>query len=1041
MADFENQLNISATARIPMSMKGVYATPRPPRGFKFDKATPEDLAKFGFSWVKMNPQALAALQRLADANKLKWIQPELVVDPHKIHLRGSKGRRGVANDPLTTNWAGGVVFAKGTPTVPVPGRRIDGYSTEFNSQQHINFIRTDGHVFELVYSGGGWSLNDLTQFSGGPAAVVDGPIDGYPSNFNEQQHVNFLGTENHVHELFYSGGQWQHNDLMVAAGAPNANPDTALVGYVTEFNQQQHVVFIGPNNHLIELLYAGAWSHNDLTADAGAANFPAASGSALAGYTTNFNQQQHVNYVGFDGHVHELVYDGAWKHNDLTQLTGSPSAAAGSALNSYSTEFNQQQHVHYIGSDGNVHELYYDGSWKHNNLTAITNAPLPQLNAGLGGYVTNFNAQQHVNYIGTDNRVHELYYDGSWKHNDLNAASGSTAFPKATSALAGYATEFNQQQHVIYADVINHLDELVYTSQWGFNDLINATVHGALSDAWVLATGMWTVPAVSQPDLPSGAGGGWISSSWVGIDGSGSNDVLQAGIEQQFDGGAQYTAWYEWYAPSQDGSPDYVDQTNISNFPVSAGDSILCNIAYINNQTMGSVFLANLTSGIFFSIELDPPPGAAFLGNSIEWIVETPTFDGQYSALPAFSEVKFTAATGLNLNGVSGNPQNGSIATIFKNDVALTSTTLGDVSVTIDYLPWHALDITVEAAGPAAAGNTLDGYVTDYNQQLHINYVAADNHVHELFYDNGWQHNDLTQQGAAPAAILGSALCGFSTEFNSQQHVHFMGEDLHVHELVYDNGWQHNDLTLLAAAPGAVAGTPLDGYATGYNQQQHINYIGTDNHVHELYYDGSWKHNDLTLLAGAPGTANAALDGYSTEFNQQQHVNFIGSDSHVHELYYDGSWKHNDLTQLSGAPAAAAGSPLDGYATSFNEQQHVNFVGNDARVYELVYDNGWRFNDLLAAAGVSNLTVAPGSKLDGFSTEFNNQQHVHFVGSDGHIHELWYSDAWRHNDLTVLSNAPSPLAGSARAGFVSSYNQQQHLVYLDGSSHVIELMY
>ncbi len=1046
MADNENQLNIPRAARIPLDMKGVYSTPALPHGFNFDKATPDELARYGFSWLNKHPTAHVALQRLADANQLKQIQPKLTVERHKTHLRGSKGRKGVLNDPLTTNWGGGVVLARGVPVVPVPGQRIDAYATEFNNQQHINFIGAEGHVWELVYTDG-WLLNDLTNAAGAPIAVINGPIDGYPSNFNQQQHVNFLGAENHVHELFYDGGRWQHNDLTVAAGAPNANADTALVGYVTEFNEQQHVIFIGPNNHVFELVYDNGWTSNDLTANAGAQNFPAASGSALAGYATAFNQQQHVNYVGFDGHIHELVYDGSWKHNDLTQQASvpgapdAPNAALGSALNSFSTEFNEQQHVHYLSADGDVHELFYDGRWQHSDLTQITGAPKALVGAGLGGYVTNFNSQQHVNYIGADNRVHELFYDGSWKHNELNLASGSTAFPSPSSALAGYATEFNQQQHVIYADVIDHLDELVYTSKWGFNDLINSTIHGALSDAWIFATGTWTVPAVSQPDLVSGSGGGWDSSSWVGIDGSGSNDVLQAGIEQKYDDGAQYTAWYEWFAPSVAGSPDYVNQTNIDNFPVSAGDTILCNCAYINSQTMGSIFIANLTNGSFLSIVLDPPPGAAFLGNSIEWIMETPTIDGQYTALPAFTEITFTAATGLNLKGLDANPLNGSIATIVKNDVALTVTALGNNTVTIDYLPWHALDLTVEGSGPPATASAVDGYATDFNQQLHVNYVAADQHVHELFYDNGWQHNDLTLQGAAPLATIGSALCGFSTEFNSQQHVHFIGDDQHVHELVYDGSWHHNDLTQQAAAPAVAAGTPLDGYATGFNEQQHLNYIGTDNHVHELFYSGSWQHNDLTLAAGAPNCADAALSGYSTEFNEQQHVNFISSDGHVHELFYDGNWKHNDLTLSSGAPVAAADSPLDGYATSFNQQQHVNFVGADARVYELVYDDGWKWNDLLAAAGVQNLTVAPGGKLDGFSSEFNNQQHVHFVGSDGHIHELWYSYSWQHNDLTVQSNSTLPLPGSMRAGFVSSWNQQQHLVYLDTTSHVIELMY
>src|SRR5271170_3749461 len=122
---------------------------------------------------------------------------------------------------------------------------------------------------------------------------------------------------------------------------------------------------------------------------------------------------------------------------------------------------------------------------------------------------------------------------------------------------------------------------------------------------------------------------------------------------------------------------------------------------------------------------------------------------------------------------------------------------------------------------------------------------------------------------------------------------------------------------------------------------------------------------------------NSALDGYQTSFNNQQHVNYIGTDSHVHELVYQDHWAHTDLTQAAGAPNAAPGSPLDGYQTSFNNQQHVNYIGTDGHLHELVSTNHWAHTDLTQAAGAPN--VAPGSPLDGYQTSFNNQQHVNYI--------------------------------------------------------------
>ena len=112
----------------------------------------------------------------------------------------------------------------------------------------------------------------------------------------------------------------------------------------------------------------------------------------------------------------------------------------------------------------------------------------------------------------------------------------------------------------------------------------------------------------------------------------------------------------------------------------------------------------------------------------------------------------------------------------------------------------------------------------------------------------------------------------------------------------------------------------LDGYETSFNNQQHVNFIGTDNHVQELVYTDHWARADLTQASGAPNAApGSPLDGYETSFNNQQHVNFIGADNHVHELVYTDHWASADLTQAAGAPNAATRSRLDGYQTSSNK--------------------------------------------------------------------------------------------------------------------------
>jgi len=347
--------------------------------------------------------------------------------------------------------------AAGAPPAAT-GSALDGYQTTSPNQQHVNYIGTDGHIHELWYANT-WTHNDLTKATGAPLAAPGSPLDGYASP--NQQHVNYIGIDGHIHELWY-GTQWAHNDLTEAAGgAPPAAPGSGLDGYVTASPNQQHVNYIGTDGHVHELWYGTQWAHNDLTAAAGGAP-PAVLDSTLDGYVTASPNQQHVNYIGTDGHVHELWYGTQWSHNDLTVAAGAPLAALDSTLDGYVTTSPNQQHVNYIGTDNHVHELWYETEWSHNDLTAAAGAPDAASGSPLDGYTSP--KQQHVNFIGVDRHVHELWYETEWSHNDLTAATGAGVvdFAGRKSSLDGYETTYSNQQHVNYVGTNNHVFELWY---------------------------------------------------------------------------------------------------------------------------------------------------------------------------------------------------------------------------------------------------------------------------------------------------------------------------------------------------------------------------------------------------------------------------------------------------------------------------------------------------------------------------------------------------------------------------------------------------
>jgi Peptidase A4 family len=203
------------------------------------------------------------------------------------------------------------------------------------------------------------------------------------------------------------------------------------------------------------------------------------------------------------------------------------------------------------------------------------------------------------------------------------------------------------------------------------------------------AIGYWVIPTVGIAPEPQGYEGGWNSSSWVGIDGFfGTNDVLQAGIQQKVDGvgNASYVAWYEWFVQGADPNQfPYIYQINIPNFPVAPGQTIYCSVQYVGNNTAGQLYLANDSTGENFSITLAPPTDATFNGSDAEWIMEAPDGGEPFSALPSFSPVQFTTALACN-NSTIANPLNGDYVNVVNGNQTLTEAVLGNDAVTIYFI-------------------------------------------------------------------------------------------------------------------------------------------------------------------------------------------------------------------------------------------------------------------------------------------------------------------------------------------------------------------
>jgi hypothetical protein len=198
---------------------------------------------------------------------------------------------------------------------------------------------------------------------------------------------------------------------------------------------------------------------------------------------------------------------------------------------------------------------------------------------------------------------------------------------------------------------------------------------------------------------------------------------------------------------------------------------------------------------------------------------------------------------------------------------------------------------------------------------------------------------------------------------DSSQHVFFIGTDDHVHELSVapgSNGWADNDLTALTA--GALSTPNVNTALAGLWDEggQRVLYVGTDGDIHELFTNAAagWTDHNLTKVVHAVApNVGAALNVYDGSDNSR-HVNFFGVDGHVHELYgtpqgAGSGYVDNDLTKMANAVDPIVGDrELHGYWGS-DSSQHVNFIGVDGDLHELYIapgTNGWVDNNLTQLA-------------------------------------------------------------------------------------------
>jgi len=364
---------------------------------------------------------------------------------------------------------------------------------------------------------------------------------------------------------------------------------------------------------------------------------------------------------------------------------------------------------------------------------------------------------------------------------------------------------------------------------------------------------------------------------------------------------------------------------------------------------------------------------------------------------------------------------------------------------------WHTQDLTaLTGASDAIGGSALTSYVWADQKTLGVFYISTDGLIHDVSWDekDGWDAEDPTKGIGAPTAIGDSALTSYIWPDQKTQHVFYLSENGHVHELAWDDpkGWQTTDITASTKAPAAVGDSALTSYVWADQKTQHVFYLSNDGHVHELWWEAGkvWKTQDLTAAAEAPSAVRgSALTGYVWPDRETQHIFYLANDGHVQTISWneEDGWDTKDLTDAARAPIAVRGSALVSYVWEEQKTQGVLYLSSDGHIHDLSWDkkDGWGAEDPIA------LTNAPaavgGSALTCYVWNDQRTQHVFYLSANDHVHQLSWDEqhGWRHvGDLTAMTGAPKAVRGSALSGFVWSDHRTLHVFYLSEDDHIHE---
>ena len=399
---------------------------------------------------------------------------------HTVAIAGVSGSELLICDPIygtsTVSYASfpGTYQAIGGTLISycltMPGAVAGGGMTSFalhGNSTRLYYADSNGWMHELGWTGSAW---EHTFLKGAQAVAAGSPtLAGHsPTSFalnGDATRLYYADASGWLHELGWTGSQWEHTPLQAFQNNAAAAPASAVTSF--ELQGSTRLYYLDASGWVHELGWTGsAWEHTPLASVQ--ARFPAAAGSALASFAVN-GVATRLYYLDAAGWVHELGWTGSsWEHTPLQSTQAGASAAPGSDLTCFGLGGNATR-LYYLDTAGWLHELGWTGNgWQHTPLGTVQQGSSAALETALVSFEVNGNASR-LYYIDKSAWVHELGWTGSgWEHTALQATQGLLPV-KAWRSLSGFALN-GTDSRIYYLNRFGGISELAWSNNaWSYS--------------------------------------------------------------------------------------------------------------------------------------------------------------------------------------------------------------------------------------------------------------------------------------------------------------------------------------------------------------------------------------------------------------------------------------------------------------------------------------------------------------------------------------------------------------------------------------------